>query len=665
MNFFEAQDRARRATRWLVIVYLVATVLIVAGVTLVVGAAFYMLGSPGLAPTPAVLVATAALATLLIVGATLYRTAALSVGGSRVATDMGGTLVPPDVQDPLRRRLRNIVEEMSIASGVPVPDIYVLEAEDGINAFAAGYTPADAAVAVTRGALDVLSRDELQGVIAHEFSHILNGDMRINIRMIGILFGIMVLSIIGRIVLRGGYYSGASYTRRSRGAPAVMAVGVGLVVLGWIGVFFARLIKAAVSRQRESLADASAVQFTRQSQGLANALKKIGGYPEQSYLRAADPEEISHMLFARGSRRYMSLFSTHPPLVKRIKALDPSFREEDFPRILPQPQGGHQEVETQAFADAAGLASAAASGGELAETADSRSIGAAIGNPDAQHIGFARQLRRSIPESLYSAAHREASAFLLTLALVLDRTGKHLERQLHLVTEQLGSERTSVVRRYYEQLMNAGPAYGLPLLEIAFPALKRRPAPQLRFLVDLIRRLVETDGEIDLFEYCFYQVLVSNLRQYGDPEHSASARGASKREAREAALQLLRIVADRGDDDPAQRDAAWRAGKAELGRWAASGSQAYAPASSGTVAELDRSLDVLRRISLAGRQHLIQALSVTIGHDNRMTVIEAELMRAVCASLDCPLPPLLTANRLAPSELGSVSARRAEASAPE
>jgi hypothetical protein len=360
----------------------------------------------------------------------------------------------------------------------------------------------------------------------------------------------------------------------------------------------------------------------------------------------------------------MSLFATHPPLVERIQALDPSFREEDFRRIPPHPQGGHQDVETQAFTDAATLASLAASGGKSAETADSRPIGATIGNPDAQQIRFAHRLRRSIPESLYSAAHSEASAFLLTLALVLDRTGRHVERQLHLVAEQLGSERTAAVRRYYEQLMDAGPVYGLPLLEIAFPALKRRPVPQLRFLVDLVRRLVETDGEIDLFEYCFYQVLAGNLRQHGDPGHSASGRGVSKREAREAALQLIRIVADKGHDDPGLRDAAWRAGTAELGGWA-SGTDTHAPTGDGAVMEMDRSLDVLRRINSAGRERLVQALSVTIGHDNRMTVIEGELMRAVCASLDCPLPPLLTANRLAPAELGSISGRRAEADAPE
>ncbi|MEX2126274.1 MAG: M48 family metallopeptidase [Woeseia sp.] len=648
MNFFDAQDRARRTTRWLVVVYAIATLLIVAGVTTIVGGALYLFGTPGLPPDPAILVVTAVLAALLILGATFYKTAALSVGGSRVATDMGGTQVPPDVQDPLRRRVRNIIEEMSIASGVPAPDIYVLEAENGINAFAAGYTPGDAAIAVTRGALDVLDRDELQGVIAHEFSHILNGDMRINIRLMGVLFGIMVLSIIGRIVLRGGYHSGAMSSRRSRGAPAVMAVGVGLSILGWLGVFLARLIKAAVSRQRESLADASAVQFTRQSQGLANALKKIGGYTERSYLRAADPEEVSHMLFARGSRRLVSLFATHPPLVQRIQALDPSFREEDFVPVLPQPQGVRQSIfEGGDFSAAASHAGATLAGpGASGEN----TISDTIGNPDARQIGYARQLRQSIPGTLYDAAHSQESALLLTLALVLDTSGENLERQLRLITEQLGRDRTSLVKKYYVLLQETGPAYGLPLLEIAFPALKRRPAPQLQFLIGLVRRLVETNGEVDLYEFCFYRILTGGLRQSMGPVPSNRANRVSKDIARRAALQLLRIVADHGHDTQAARDEAYRAGIAQFGRWAAAGREDV-PGDTETVAELDRCLDVLRRIDLSDRKNLIDALSTTIGHDRRMTLTEAELLRAICAALDCPLPPLITDNPLAPTDL--------------
>ena len=345
MNFFAAQDKARQASRRLVAAYIVATILIVAGVTAIVGFALYSIADGGYEYAPGeyvransgILIATALLTTLFILGASLFKTSVLSSGGGAVAAQMGGTLVPANVQDRLRRRLRNVVEEMAIASGVPVPEIYVLEEESGINAFAAGYTPSDAAVAVTRGTLELLDRDELQGVVAHEFSHILNGDMRLNIRLMGVLFGIMVLGLIGRLIVRGGYHASIISSRRDRGAPVVLIIGLGLAILGAIGMFFARVIKAGVSRQREFLADASAVQFTRQSTGIANALKKIGGYGEGSLIQAADPEEVSHMLFGAGSK-LRGVFATHPPLVERIQALDPSFKESDFPHVDPRRQ---------------------------------------------------------------------------------------------------------------------------------------------------------------------------------------------------------------------------------------------------------------------------------------------------------------------------------------
>ena len=274
MNFFDAQDQAKRTSRWLVVLYLLATLLIVAGVSLVVVAAIIFTGNGSIGnggnfffDQAPLLLGVAAITTLFIIGATLYRTSVLSAGGGKVATDLGGTLIPPDVQDPLRRRLRNVVEEMAIASGVPVPEIYVLEEESAINAFAAGYAPGDAAVAVTRGALETLDREELQGVIAHEFSHILNGDMRLNIRLMGVLFGIMVLGLIGRMILRGSHRTSIVSSRRGKGAAPVFLIGIGLTILGAVGVFCARIIKASVSRQREYLADASAVQFTRQTKG--------------------------------------------------------------------------------------------------------------------------------------------------------------------------------------------------------------------------------------------------------------------------------------------------------------------------------------------------------------------------------------------------------------
>ena len=628
MDFFDAQDRARRTTRWLVIVYLLATIVIVAAVTALVAFGLYTTGETR-AVDPALLVTTAVAATLLIVGATIYKTSVLSVGGSRVATEMGGTLVSPDTGDPLRRRLRNVIEEMSIASGVPVPEIYVLEAEQGINAFAAGYTPGDAAIAVTRGALETLDRDELQGVIAHEFSHILNGDMRLNIRMMGVLFGIMVLGLIGRVVLRGSLHGRAVSRNRRRGAPAVLAIGLGLVILGWIGVLFARIIKAAISRKRESLADASAVQFTRQTEGLAGALKKIGGYEAKSWIRAVDPEEVSHMLFSFGSRGLASLFATHPPLVERIQALDPTFREEDFARVTISEQ--------RAGAETAAAPAHAFAGASPAPAA----IAGSMGQPDAAQMALARELRAGVPETLYDAAHSPGQAFLLALALGLDRSGRHTRRQLELLHHQLGGERAAAIERFYAELAELGPRYHLPLLELAFPALKRRPPEQLEFLTGLARRLIETDGKVELYEYCFWRVLSENLQQAADPAGAGRGNRVSRRAARDAAVALVAIVAGHGSEDPVARGRAFDAGLSAFGRWA--GENPAAPAVTGTAAELDASLDVLKRINTAGRRTLVEAVAATIMHDGRLTVAEAELLRAICAALDCPLPPIVSA----------------------
>ncbi len=190
-----------------------------------------------------------------------------------MARSLGGTRIGRDTTDFKRKRLHNVVEEMSIASGVPMPEVYVLEQERSINALAAGHTPANAAVVVTQGALDTLSRDELQSVVAHEFSHVLNGDMRPNVQLMGWLFGLLVVALIGRTLLRCA-------PRGRRGALAVMVAALAVMILGYAGLFFARLLQAAVARQRERLADASSVQFTRNPGGLRGALLKVAGLPE-------------------------------------------------------------------------------------------------------------------------------------------------------------------------------------------------------------------------------------------------------------------------------------------------------------------------------------------------------------------------------------------------
>ncbi|MDH3578211.1 MAG: M48 family metallopeptidase [Gammaproteobacteria bacterium] len=649
MNFFAAQDRARQTSRRLVAAYILATIIIVLGVTVLVGVAIFKFSEAGygyasqlgfaegefFAQQGPVLVGTAIATTLLILGASLFKTSVLSAGGGSVATGMGGTLVPADVQDPLRRRLRNVVEEIAIASGVPVPEIYVLEEERGINAFAAGFTPSDAAVAVTRGTLEILDRDELQGVIAHEFSHILNGDMRLNIRLMGVLYGIMVLGLIGRMIVRGGHHASIISSRRDRGAPVTILIGLGLVIIGGIGVFFARIIKAGVSRQRESLADASAVQFTRQTAGIANALKKIGGYSAGSLITSADPEEVSHMLFGEGGK-FWGLFATHPPLVERIQALDPSFKASDFPKVDPRQRKTSSSLDAVHHGFADDMTTALASGG-VAVLPDS--IAESVGQPESAHIEYAQQLRQSVPESLYAAAHSPEFAYLLTIALILHRDGNTVDRQLSLAKEQFGAERTSLLRRYYDELATIGAEFRLPLLAIAFPALKLRPAQHLSYLVSLATRMIEIDGEIDFYEFCFYRILMSSLGQAVDPSGRRTAIRARKKELRSATIDLLRVLAKHGNESEDQSNAAFRAGRETLGTWAQG--YEYQSDQSFSVAVLDHSLDVLLGLNSKGKETLLRAISATAAHDARLSIGEAELIRAVCATLDYPLPPIL------------------------
>ena len=643
MNFFDAQDQARRSSRRLIFAYVVATIVIVLAVTAIVGFALYTFGMRDYGYTvgqfmreqASVLLGTGLIATLFIFGSSLYKTSRLSAGGGRVAVDMGGTLVPTNVQDPLRRRLRNIVEEMAIASGVPVPEIYVLEEEQGINAFAAGFSPSDAAVAVTRGTLELLDRNELQGVIAHEFSHILNGDMKLNIRLMGVLFGIMALGLIGRLVFRGSYHASIISSRRDRSHPAILVVGLGLVILGAIGVFFARIIKAGVSRQREYLADASAVQFTRQTDGIANALKKIGGYSEGSNISAADPEEISHMLFGSGAR-FSGMFATHPPLVDRIQALDPNFKESDFPRVDPRSRQIETATESQHAAFAGNVTTAIASGGFKVL---SESIADTVGQPQNEHVEFAQNLRQSIPEILYDAAHSSELVYLLAIALVIDQSGKVTERQFTLLHEQLGQQRAQFVRRFYDELSATGAEYRLPLLEIAFPALKLRPSQELSYLVSLTARLIESDGEIELFEFCFHRIMMSNLGRAIDPTGKRNATRAKRRDLQSAAVDLLRVLADYGHDTEEGRIAAFKAGQATLGAWAHSAE--FKSDRELTVSILNHSLDILLGLNSKGQDALLRAVSATAAHDGKLSICEAELIRAVCATLNYPLPPIL------------------------
>jgi Zn-dependent protease with chaperone function len=566
----------------------------------------------------------------LVAGASLYRMATLASGGSAVAQSLGGTLIDAGTRDPLRRQLINVVEETAIAAGVPAPQVYVLESEGGINAFAAGYSTSDAAIAVTRGTLEALTRDELQGVIAHEFSHILNGDMRLNMRLIGVSFGILVIALTGRMILRGLPHARGSSGRGSQVLLLGLAAGVTLVAVGYIGVLFTRLIKSAVSRNREFLADASAVQFTRNPHGIAGALKKIAVSPLRATLTSAESEEIGHMLIAERSGLFDALFASHPPILERIRVIEPSFDPAELEqiRLAPMTSGTPPPPPPAPLSHAAQLALLPLS------------VIATIGNPGAGQLSAAAQRRAEIPLALQEAAHSPQDALAVVLAAVLSQDAPTRKRQIAHLRTRIKLAPDSFAR--LEALASGGarlePALRLPLLEIAFPALRQRPPEQLRALVVLVDELLRLNGEVSVLDYALGRLLRVQLSEALTPRAGRPAQPALKLHALRSETQtLFAVMAQAGHDDEHAARAAFDAG---MRRLLPMSPPEFSPPS-GWLKTLDDSLTRLDYLPPAIKQALIEALVVTVAHDRQVTLGEAELLRVVCASLHCPLPPLV------------------------
>ncbi|MEE4329251.1 MAG: M48 family metallopeptidase [Wenzhouxiangella sp.] len=646
MNFFERQDKARRQTRWLVALFVLAVIAIILAVNALSLAVFGVqdigrLATEGFGDGSSFLRQNLGLigATTLITGsviglASLFRSLQLRGGGGEVARDLGGTRVEPDATDPLRRRLHNVVEEMAIASGIPVPEVYVLEQEQGINAFAAGYSTSDAAVAVTRGTLEHLDRDELQGVIAHEFSHIFNGDMRLNIRLIGILFGILVVSIIGRRLL----YS-TQFTRNSRNAAPAVFLGLAVVVIGYVGLFFGRWIKAAVSRQREYLADASAVQFTRHPDGIGGALKKIGALSASSFM-TVDSEEVGHMLFARGMGYQM--FATHPPLEKRIKAIDPSFRPQELQdlarRLNRHAQTRQAEAEAARQAEA-GRKSAAAGHDWL--PLDPDKLTEQIGQPGLEQVFMAAVLASEMPRPLERAAHSDEWCREVICYLLLDRDAEIREQQLLMIARALGGDSEQQVRALAQAVPELAPLQRLPLMEMAFPSLRRRPQPELISFMKLIDDLAHADGRLNVFEYALARLTSSQIEDVLNPARARTSGTKKLAGLEDAARVLMAVLAHHGHrDNPDAARAALAAGLEALFPDRASPRTTEIPDWPGA---LDKSLKALNALRPAEKQKLVAALSRVVMHDNQVVGAESELLRVICGVLHVPLPPALAA----------------------
>lgn len=638
MDFFEAQAQARGRTLRLLALFALA----LAGTIAALYVAALFLGDIAFSRPderwwrPELLAGTSLFTLVVCGGAALARWLALRAGGPAVAEAVGARPVATGTTDLRERTLLNVVEEMALASGVPAPAVYVLPDEPGINAFAAGYSPADAAVAVSAGALARLSRDELQGVIAHEFSHILNGDMRLNTRLSALIHGLLALSMLGRGALRAATrvrWSGGS--RRGKDAAGglalvvlVLAAGLTLLVVGFCGHLFGKIIQAAVSRQREFLADASAVQFTRNPAGLLGALKKIGGAPHGGELDDARASEISHHCFVQNFRSGLAgLFATHPPLEQRIRALEPGWDGRFLASSATSPEPA-----------AAPLASPrlhpAESPGARIEPA---LLINAAGQPSAASLAAGRSLLAGLPGALQDAAHDPAAAASLGLALCLPREpARDLEPLFADIAARASAAEARRARSLHAALADVPPGHHLGLLQLAAPALRRLEPAAAATLLDTLDALVRADGIMTPREFALQKIVSRTLGLAARPRDALHVL-APNQVAEELSLALSAAARIEAVDEPSAARAFARAAVEFNGLQPP---LAYR-AAPGDWDSLDLALDHLAHTPAPFRKRILRAFAVALAADSRLTPGEADLLRAFAAALDCPLPPVL------------------------
>jgi Zn-dependent protease with chaperone function len=654
VDFFERQDKARRHTTLLVVYFVVAVALLIGAVYLVVVVIFGGIELKNAVDETTtttswshakMFLATAAGTLGVISAGSFFKTLSLARGGRAVAELLDGRLVNPNSTDANERKLLNVVEEMAIASGVPTPQVYVMDGEAGINAFAAGHSASDAAISVTHGAMTLLTRDELQGVIAHEYSHLLNGDMKLNLRLMGLIFGILCLTVIGRILIRA----------RGKNAWPFLLLGLALIIIGWVGVLFGRLIQAAVSRQREFLADASAVQFTRNPLGLAGALKKIGGASEGSELQSHRAEEVSHFFFANGLKSEFFGFATHPPLEERIKALDPSF-DGKFPRVVlpdipaqaaPPPLPGVsplvQPPPPLPTAKPPPLPMVHPPPLPVApKTVAQQTIIADIGRPRIEHLQYAVDLHQAVTPLIQTAAHDPLGAHALVCAFLLAEDPAAREKQL----EELGRATSDAVRqetiRIWPAVQGIPSHARIPLVDLALPALRRLSPAQFEQFQSAVNALIASDNQTGLFEFMLQKIVMRHLDTRFYPERRPVTQYYDLRPLVRDAGILLSATAYAGAEDPTQAQAAFAKGAESLGRIARA-EIPWLPPTECELPHLSAALDRFAQSVPQIKKNVLTACAETVAFDALIQPREAEILRAIADTLDCPIPPFLQA----------------------
>ncbi|HDU8576774.1 MULTISPECIES: M48 family metallopeptidase [unclassified Vibrio] len=611
MDFFDHQDTARQRTGLLVFLFSLAVVTITGLVSVLSIGIYYGVTGESFDQETALTYVLLCFAGVLLVVAisSMVRLSALTSNGGRgVAESIGGKLISSNTLDAKHRQLLNVVEEMAIASGIPVPPVYVMQEERGINAFAAGMSIDDAVIGVTQGALDSFTRDELQGVIAHEFSHILNGDMRLNTRLIGVLFGITCIAHFGHLVLDNTHHTSRvsrSSSDSNKGFAVIMLIAIICLVLGWIGTLFGSMIKAAISRQREFLADASAVQFTRNDQGIAGALKKIGSHMAGSSLNTKASDEMSHMMFGQSKLSgFSGLFATHPPLEERIRRIEPGW-DGSFS------QSSHRPTTSFENDNVSGFTSGTSTQPEKPTTAELSEVG--------------QQLLNQLPSELVDIAREPYSARFIAFALIFD--GSELQREMIKSHIPKVSQAQLLPWLDYDLPLHLR----FPLLELSIPALKSLSEGQKNRLCQVLRELSQTDDHYSLAEWCVINLLEKQLLE----SYGCTKQIQSLKQLKESVFWLLRELAWVSHSQPEDAQRAFSSALTCLGFNDAE----LQPANKNW--GLNRAaLELLLQLKPKSRRLFVKACRLAIESDGKVTVAEGELYRVIACFLEVPEPPL-------------------------
>ena len=709
MNFYRAQDQARKQSRLLVVLFVLAVSALVL-ITNTCVALFVLYSNPEFSlnvnngpslNTNNVFDWLQQLAlilgwekslwtTLLVFGVILmamgFKWLSLRQGGRVVAESLGGSLVQPSSKDVLERRLLNVVEEIALASGTPVPQVYVLQKELGINAFAAGLSSEDAVIGITQGALLCFNREQLQGVIAHEFSHILNGDMRLNMKLIAVLHGILMIAEGGYFFMRlgmssrrGGYNLGkmtGNGKRENNIGGLFFVFGLSLWFIGLLGQLFGSLIKAAVSRQREFLADASSVQFTRNPDGIAEALKIIGGASHQSKLEHHAAHELSHLFFSNANSLEVKSslfhpsqwlwFATHPPLAERIKRIQPKWSGRFIKQSVnvekassyrnPDPAyPSFTDIQAKQLNDTA--MSLAAGLGENISTSDAdyqyvefeteeplSDSGASGGS--SRGYESSQSSHEVLVNELMSLAHEPYEASLIILSLLVSDQFDEKNAQIKYIEKAYpdnSSSRIQIIESLKPKLALLTAKQTLDLVNLAVPSLKVMSLKQYKKNKLLLMKLIQVDGKVDVLEWLLFQLVKQCLdRHFGLSRPLKSQYKNMKSIASIFEIVLSRVVhygfEDKAVEEIDQQDK-------RLAFLRACDTAGIQGIKLKNIDSCDGKIfsQSVHRLSLAYpllKPRIIKSLLTAIHFDEEITDKERYIITVIAAVMDCPLMDL-------------------------